>query len=302
MNTVNIPNYSLYGEGGARADVEFVHCESIPDRSALHDWNIRPHRHDSLYQLLFLRQGSARILLEDGARPLRAPCLVMIPPMVVHGYEFQRDVDGMVVTIAERSVEDILSMMPKLAPHLADPHIIEEGAAALNFNDADALFGNIAREFFSDGAGRVCALRSYLGLAFVMLARTVAHENERQLSVADRSVDLARGFRGLVEGHFKDHWTVAAYASALAITPTHLNRICRGVLGRSALEVVHDRLLLEAKRDLIYTSMTVKEVSNALCFSDPAYFTRFFARNAGLSPTAFRDARRVAREPTRDVA
>lgn len=74
------------------------------------------------------------------------------------------------------------------------------------------------------------------------------------------------------------------------------------MLGRSALEVVHDRLLLEAKRDLIYTSMTVKEVSNALCFSDPAYFTRFFARNAGLSPTAFRDARRAAREPTRDVA
>lgn len=229
MSTVNIPNYRLYGEGGARADVEFVHCESIPERSALHDWNIRPHRHDSLYQLLFMRQGSARILLEGVARELRAPCLVMIPPMVVHGYEFQRDVDGMVVTIAERSVEDILSTMPKLAPHLADPHIIEEGAAAfdcseaaaLNFNDADALFGNIAREFFSDGAGRVCAPRSYLGLAFVMLARTVAHENERQLSVADRSVDLARGFRGLVEGHFKDHWTVAAYASALAITPTH---------------------------------------------------------------------------------
>ena len=294
MNTVNIPNYRLYGEGGAKADVEFVHCESIPERSALHDWNIRPHRHDSLYQLLFMREGAARILLEGGARDLRSPCLVMIPPMVVHGYEFQRDVDGMVVTMAESAVERILSMAPKLAPHLARPHIIEEGGAALDFDEVGALFDNIAREFFSGGAGRVCALQSYLGLAFVMLARTIARESERQLSIADKSVDLARGFRSLVDRHLKDHWTVAAYASELAITPTHLNRICRQVLDCSALEVIHDRLLLEAKRNLIYTSMTVKEVSNALCFSDPAYFTRFFAKNAGQSPTAFRDARREA--------
>ncbi|MCK4868197.1 MAG: helix-turn-helix domain-containing protein [Alphaproteobacteria bacterium] len=274
MNTVNIPNYRLYGEGGARADVEFVHCESIPERSVLHDWNIRPHRHDSLYQLLFMSHGSARIMLEGGARDLRSPCLVMIPPMVVHGYEFQRDVDGMVITIAESAVERILAMVPKLAPHLATP---------------------------PGGAGRICALQSHLGLAFVMLARTIARENERQLSIADKSVDLARNFRGRVDRHFKDHWTVAAHASALAITPTHLNRICRKVLGRSALEVIHERLLLEAKRNLIYTSMTVKEVSNALCFSDPAYFTRFFAKKAGQSPTAFREARRGGREPGPDI-
>lgn len=296
MSTVNIPNYRLYGEGGAQADVEFVHCESIPERSSLHDWNIRPHRHDSLYQLLFMSQGAARILLEGAARELRSPCLVMIPPMVVHGYEFRRDVDGMVVTMAESAVERILSMAPKLAPHLARPHIIEDDAPALDFGEVEALFDNIAREFFSGGAGRVCALQSYLGLAFVMLARTVARESERQLSVADKSVDLARGFRGLVDRHFKDHWTVAAYASELAITPTHLNRICRHVLDCSALEAIHDRLLLEAKRNLIYTSMTVKEVSNALCFSDPAYFTRFFAKNAGQSPTAYRENRRAGPE------
>jgi AraC family transcriptional activator of pobA len=140
---------------------------------------------------------------------------------------------------------------------------------------------------------RVCALQSYLGLAFVLLARGFARENERRLSVADKGVDLVRRFRAMVDGHFKEHWTVAAYASELAITPTHLNRICRSVLGRTALEVIHDRLLLEAKRNLIYTSMSVKEVSNALCFSDPAYFTRFFARNAGTSPTAFRETQRA---------
>jgi AraC family transcriptional activator of pobA len=296
MNSVNIPNYRLYGEDDTHAGVEFVHCESIPERSALHDWNIRPHRHDGLYQLLFMNRGSARILLEDGAHELRSRCLVMIPPMVIHGFEFQRDVDGMVVTMAEAAVERILSMAPKLVPHLAQPHIIEEGASALCFDEAEELFGRIRREYFDGGAGRVCALQSWLGLAFVMLARALARESEKRLSVADKGVELARHFRALVDRHFKDHLTVAAYASELAITPTHLNRISRQVLGRSALEVIHDRLLLEAKRNLVYTSMTVKEVSNALCFSDPAYFTRFFAKNAGQPPTAFREARRGAPE------
>jgi AraC family transcriptional activator of pobA len=292
MNKGGIPNYRLYGEDDARADVEFVHCESIPERSALHDWNIRPHRHDSLYQLLFMRRGTARILLEGGARELNSRCLLMIPPMVVHGFEFQRDVDGLVVTIAESAVERILAVAPNMAPQLATPHIISERDAAPLFDEADALFNKIAQEYFGSGPGRVCALQSYLGLAFVIMARTLAREDERRLSVADKGVEQARRFRSLVETHFKEHWTVAAYASELAITPTHLNRICRSVLGRSALEVIHDRLLLEAKRSLTYTSMTVKEVSNALCFSDPAYFTRFFAKNAGQSPTAFRDARR----------
>lgn len=292
MKLAGIPNYRLYGEDGAQADVEFVHCESIPERSALHDWNIRPHRHDSLYQLLFMRQGSARMLLEGRARELRSRCLVLIPPMVVHGFEFQRDVDGLVVTMAESAVERILAVAPNLEPHLTMPHIIPEPDSAPYFDEAEVLFDNIAREYFGAAAGRVCALQSYLGLAFVILARTIARENERRFSIADKGVELARRFRGLVETHFKEHWTVAAYASELAITPTHLNRISRSVLGRSALEVIHDRLLLEAKRSLIYTSMTVKEVSNALCFSDPAYFTRFFAKNSGQSPTAFRDARR----------
>lgn len=296
MSTGSIPNYRLYGEEGARTNVEFVHCESIPERSALHDWNIRPHRHDSLFQLLLMRRGSARILLEGGASDLHARSLVMIPPMVVHGFEFRQDVDGQVVTIDELAAERILAVAPRLAPHMADPHIIQEGDKTLDFDEAEALFDRIVGEYFAGGVARVCALQSYLGLAFVMLARTFARERERRVSVADKGVELAGRFRGLVDNHYKDHWPVAAYASELAITPTHLNRICRNVLGRSALEVIHDRLVLEAKRNLIYTSMTIKEVSNALCFSDPAYFTRFFAKNAGSSPTAFREAQRVSAE------
>jgi AraC family transcriptional activator of pobA len=74
----------------------------------------------------------------------------------------------------------------------------------------------------------------------------------------------------------------------LGITTTQLNRLCRRHLRCSALDVLHQRLLLEAKRELRYTALQVRQISDGLGFSDPAYFTRFFRRLAGRSPQEWR--------------
>lgn len=81
---------------------------------------------------------------------------------------------------------------------------------------------------------------------------------------------------------------VAHYAHEIGVTPAHLNVLCRQTVDKSALEMIHERLMLEARRNLVYTSMTISQVSYATGFSDPAYFTRFFKREAGVSPKEFR--------------
>ncbi len=78
------------------------------------------------------------------------------------------------------------------------------------------------------------------------------------------------------------------YARALGVSLDQLNRGCRAATGRTPLQIVHDRLLAEAKRSLIYTSMSVQEVGFSLGFADPAYFTRFFAQREKCSPSQFR--------------
>jgi len=78
------------------------------------------------------------------------------------------------------------------------------------------------------------------------------------------------------------------YADKIGITATHLNVLCRNAVNQSALDIIHERALLEAKRNLVYTTMTISEVSYVLGFSDPAYFTRFFKRQSALSPKDFR--------------
>ena len=64
--------------------------------------------------------------------------------------------------------------------------------------------------------------------------------------------------------------------------------MARRLSGQTALGIVHQRLLLEAKRDLVYTAMTVNEIADRLGFSEPAYFTCFFKRLSGVSPSVFR--------------
>ena len=85
---------------------------------------------------------------------------------------------------------------------------------------------------------------------------------------------------------------VAFYAGRLGVSETHLNRICRAAFGTSALGAITRRLMLEATRDLTFTTMSVKEVAYSLGFEDPAYFTRAFLRATGETPGAFRKRER----------
>jgi AraC family transcriptional activator of pobA len=103
-----------------------------------------------------------------------------------------------------------------------------------------------------------------------------------------RAREHLAGFVALVDENFSKHTTLDHYAARLDISTAHLNAICRQMSGRSALQLIHERLILEARRELIYTSMTIKEISELLGFTDPAYFTRFFKRQMGVSPKDFR--------------
>ena len=92
----------------------------------------------------------------------------------------------------------------------------------------------------------------------------------------------------LIEAHFLEHWQVADYARALAVSPTHLSRVARAATGVSAQRLIEARLMREARRNLAYTHLGVATIAYTLGYADPAYFTRAFTRDAGLSPRAFR--------------
>jgi len=106
----------------------------------------------------------------------------------------------------------------------------------------------------------------------------------------ERSEDLRLflNFCDLVEAHFRDHLTLTEYAGRLSVTEARLNDICRRMANLPSKEVVHERLLQEARRLLRYSAVPVSEISYQLGFVDPAYFSRFFAKRTGTPPSQFR--------------
>jgi len=81
---------------------------------------------------------------------------------------------------------------------------------------------------------------------------------------------------------------LAEYARDLAVSPTHLNRIVHQVTGQSASHLVNERMLREARRMLLYTSLSAAQIAYDLGFSDPAHFSRVFTKGTGMPPRAFR--------------
>ncbi len=285
----SVPVFDLYGETRHPANLDPIHVESIATRSSLHNWEIRPHRHHGLFQLLWLVQGEGSLVLDDVPGRLVPGSAVMVPQHCVHGFRFDRDAGGLVLTLAYPMLTSLGGALGRRLLAMSSPCVLRPVRDACA--QVQQLLQMLAAEYETPGEFRPQLLESLVVSVLALALRDPATSSESavgQPALTPASVHLAR-FAAEIERHFRSHAPLAHYASALGLSMGHLNALCRQLAGRTALEMIHERLLLEARRNLVYTAMTVREVAETLGFSDPAYFTRFFRRATGMSPTAFRE-------------
>ena len=268
-----IPTYALYGEQDSAQD--WLHWETIPARSRLHGFRIAPHRHEHLFQVLSLSQGTARVTLDGADFRLSAGALIVVPALVVHGFGFSEDVDGIVLTLFERDVRALDLAFDQPAIIRSSGGVAREAMARL-LGEAD-----------HPGERHDLAMRAHLSLLLLALHRAKSQAVANDIP-ADRARLHAAGFRNLVEQRFRQTRRIADYADALGLSPTHLNRICRQALGTSALSIIERRIALEARRQLLFSTLSIKQIGAELGYDDPAYFTRFITRMLGTSPGNFR--------------
>ncbi len=291
-----IPRYWLYGEPPAMPELRFVHIETIPERMRLYNWEVRPHRHDGLSHALLVTEGGGRLTADGVEVAFRAPALITVPAQVVHGFRFDPGTDGHVLTMSEGFLAGVLAAAPEAelreAPAL--PQAWDLNAGSDEATSLDRCFGEIRREFRAHHIGRASAISAQVMLLLVATARLAADRRRDEAGRDGQGLSpdlrlLAR-LRPMIDERFSRHWPVERYAAALGVTPGRLNAACRRVTGLSTLQLVHARLMLEARRSLIYTSHGMAEIGYALGFEDPAYFSRFFTKREGRSPQAFRRA------------
>lgn len=291
-----VPTYALYGESPEKPQEQWLHCESIAARSALFDWEIKAHRHQHFFQVLHIGRGPADVLIEGRWTTPRIPAVIMLPPGVVHGFRFGREVEGHVVTLPIERAEQLLKASVGSREFVVQPLVLSLAGAGAAAGDVAIQIAAVATEFASSHAWRSSLIEAHLTMLLLRVARLVASDAARapgRSALGRRAAE----FRALVDHHFRLRLPVAYYATRLGTSQTHLNRICRAAFRETALGIIDRRVVLEATRDLTFTVLSVKEIAASLGFDDPAYFTRFFTKKVGISPTRFR-ARQLASQQT----
>ncbi|NDW00479.1 helix-turn-helix domain-containing protein [Salipiger sp. PrR002] len=270
-----IPQFDLFGETGGFPDT--VHCERIWDRARLHDWVISAHRHAEITQVFFMRKGHAEVQIDGQTQRLDDGQFLLIPVRIVHGFEFTRLSEGLVLSFPAPVLAAMRPTSPALSAQLSRPVI---GEASARF---ERLAGDLLAAFSEPGPFRANLL---VALAHAILAEigTLTPPEEESATGSAKMQALDR----LIAQHMATGWRAGDYASALSITPGHLTRLCHAATGLSASRYIEGKVMTEASRMLAFTQIPVAEIGYRLGFSDPAYFSRRFRALRGQSPSDYR--------------
>lgn len=286
-----VPTYELYGEDNEQKPDFWLHCETLFSRSSLHNFEISLHRHDSFFQLLYIENGAGQTNFDGAVRPFQTPCAILVPPGFNHGFAFSRDIRGHIVTILSPHMPFVGGGTGGvMAEWLMQPQLISmKGADQENLVLLSSLLGQVHDEFQARKPYKNGLLESLVQVAFVYILRHAHSSNpaKPQESPVYGHARIERLLE-LIDRYYREHKPVSFYAKLLGVSPTHLNRTVKQLTGGTTQDLVANRLLETAKRDLIAMPSSVQHISYSLGFSDPAYFSRFFLKLTGETPRAFR--------------
>jgi AraC family transcriptional activator of pobA len=284
MTADQIPRFFLYGEPHRDVGDRFLHLESIDDRTRPENWNIRPHAHINLNHLFFIREGGGRMFADAATIAFEGPCLLSVPCNVVHGFHYRAEAQGSVVTISEPYLQDLMRREAEFRTIFACGRALPHTP-----NQFDAALADLSLELSWTAPGHASAVEALL-LSMLVGAVRLIHEAAVLERPHGAAAALVARFRELVEANYRTNTQVESLARTLGVSAKRLRAACLSAAGATPLRIIQDRLLLEAKRLMLYSNMTVTETAYYLGFDDPAYFTRFFAKGCGLPPRRFRKA------------
>lgn len=284
--TETVPRFYLYGEPHRVADGRFVHVESLHDRSRPSEWTIRPHAHVDLNHVFHIAEGGGAMRAEGAMLSFEAPCLLLVPAGVVHGFDWTSESKGAVITVSTEYLKRLITSDVALAGLFR-----KASSVALDGSDSDYLEKAAMRlkaELGWAAPGHRAAAESGLLDILVTTLRASGSQDAVHRSVPGGQAALVARYRERVEARFRLREPVAAYAAALNTSQTRLRAACAVIARQSPMEILDQRALIEAQRALIYTNLSITEIADSLGLADAAYFSRFFSRHAGKSPRQYR--------------
>lgn len=245
------------------------------------------HKH-SFYEVVWTESGTSRQAIDYKEYEVLPNSLFFISPNQVHRFEEWRPLKGGTILFTEdffllnHNNRDILFELSFLDNLYANPCIqLDENNFAEVKQTIDLIAKEQRRRYKSQAITQ--ALLHVL-LAQVQRCVDIASENP----VPKKHLVLFKQFKKLLDKHFAENKTTSFFAGQLHITAHHLNLITKSVTGSTASKVIRERSILEAKRLLTFSDLTVTEIATQLNYFDSSYFSKLFKAETNKAPAAFK--------------
>ncbi|MFT3677710.1 MAG: helix-turn-helix transcriptional regulator [Chitinophagaceae bacterium] len=247
-----------------------------------------PHRH-SFYHLVLFTKGKGSHTIDFDQFPVKPYQIYFMIPGQVHSWHFNGVTEGYIINFSADFFKSFLQNQHYLDQFDFFNGISEEGVRQLPpalHKEVVGLFEAILIASSDEGRHRVDRIRLLLLQLFIQVDGVQRPVDTRP--AAPQKQLLLKSFRRLIDTHYRTMRLPKEYADLLYVTPNHLNALVQDLLGKTAGELIRDRILLEAKRLLVNAEMTVTEIAYELNFEDNSYFNRFFKKYTGVTPEEFR--------------
>ncbi|MGC3984237.1 MAG: helix-turn-helix domain-containing protein [Pseudorhodoferax sp.] len=289
-----VPKVRLYVEQPDQQKSWFVNVGHVTEGGRR---RTAPHAHPGYGQVIFVRIGRGVMNLEGRSVPFEGPCALLLPNECVHGLEYEIDVDRWVVTIEDTYLKQVTARLPEFIQLWTEPRVIALAYHEEAAGDVHMLVRRIEQEIRAKALGHVVGTEALLTTLQLLLVRGLRLDEIDKEGATRQAIRLVDRFRELVHQHYRANLRLQAYASMMAVSPAQLRAACVAAAGLSPTKLIHARLITEAKRNLIFGDMSIEQIAYGLGFIDTAYFTRFFRKEVGQSPSQFRSAAREDTQP-----
>ncbi|PWJ54550.1 AraC-like DNA-binding protein [Dyadobacter jejuensis] len=249
-----------------------------------------PHRH-SYYEMLFIEEGEGFHEIDFHSYSIQGTGLHFLTPGQVHLLNASIPCKGYILAFSEdfytfyNPGNVSIAQLPFFQPTRRQPIIHLTEAERDYFHN---LMANMVTEHLATHPDQSLIGR-YLGLVLQKCGSIVMQRPNTAQAGSKITPELVGKFQELVEKNFLQWHEVQRYALELSVTPDYLSKLVKKFLGISAQEYILEKLLLEAKRLLVFTRLSSKEIAYHIQMDDPSYFSRIFKKKSGLTPNEYRE-------------
>ncbi len=287
MNPISVLHIDLFQPGKNASDFYF---NTLKNHLILGHRHIeKPHRHD-FYAVVLFTQGKGIHEIDFQKYEVSAGSLFFLSPGQIHSWELSEDIDGYIFFSSQGFYEmHYVSQKLRNFPFFGSvsfPRKLQLDKVELQNNIH--LFQELEKEHYGKQIMREGRILSLMSQIFINTTRLFSKDMDTLSSSAGLSYfKHYQDFEDLIELHFTQQKSIGYYADLLGISSKHLNRVVQTTVQKTATEVITERVVLEAKRMLMYLNESLVEIAFRLGYEEYSYFVRVFRKSSGMTPTQF---------------